>query len=488
MSDQGTINYTDYKNTFFNILNFLASPISMFFAIPIFIFYLGIEKFGIWILINSIIGSLRFIDAGLGSAIIKFVSKYKGKDDILNINKIINNSFLIFSLIITFTLLISLLTLRFDSFILFFNIHADNLQIIRQAMFYSVILLCIKLFENLILSVFKAYERFDYFAFFSVISRVFLILTQIVTVIYLPSLSEVFFYSCYTAFIIVIIELFFLKNVFKNFTFSIKLINLKTIKEIYSFGLWSWALNCVSIFQRHIDKLIVIKLTDPTILGYYSIAFFIFENIHSFLSTSVSWLFPKISRLSEQKINIKNIYYKSQFALTTVGIIVALFIYSFDEFILTLWLDYQTYLNVYLYVKLFLVVNLLYIITISPFYFLNAMGFIKTNTVFQIYGVSLTIIFMFILYPFFGIYGIILARCLNPFIIGSIARNYVNIKCLNNPSNKFYGFQMLIPLLLIILGVVFYEFKIINYTYSTLSTVLFLISYYFIYYKKLKHV
>ena len=73
MNNHETISSLDYKNTFFNILNFLASPIAMFFAIPIFISYLGIEKFGIWILINSIIGSLRFIDAGLGNSIIKFV-------------------------------------------------------------------------------------------------------------------------------------------------------------------------------------------------------------------------------------------------------------------------------------------------------------------------------------------------------------------------------------------------------------------------------
>ncbi len=488
MNDQETINYTDYKNTFFNILNFLASPIAMFFAIPIFIYYLGIEKFGIWILINSIINTIRFVDAGLGNSIIKFVSKYKARNDFLNINRIINNSFLIFFIIIFITLLISLFVLKFDSFILFFNINPGDLSIVRQSIFYAIILLCLKLFENLVLSVFKAYERFDYFAFFSIISRVFLILTQIVAVIYFSSLSKVFFYSCYTAFIIIILELFFLKNVFQNFTFSKKLINIETIREIYSFGLWSWLLSCVSIFQRHIDKFIVIKLADPIILGYYGIAFFIFENIHAFLATSVSWLFPKISRLSEKKINVSNIYYKSQFVLTFVGIILSLFIYFFDEFILTLWIDYQTYSNVYLYVKLFLALNLLYIITIPPFYFLNAMGYVKTNTEFQIYGVSLTLIFMFILYPFYGIYGIILARCLNPFIIGSIARNYVNKKCLNNPVSNFYGFKMLIPLLLIILCIALYEFKINNFILYGASIVLFSFSYYLIYYKKLKNV
>ena len=488
MNDQETINYTDYKNTFFNILNFLASPLTMLFAIPIFISYLGIEKFGIWILINSIISSLRFIDAGLGNSIIKFVSKYRSKNDNLNINKIINNSFLIFSLIIVLTLLVSLLILKFDGFILFFNVDLEHLQIVRQALFYSVILLCIKLFENLILSVFKAYERFDYFALFSIISRVFLIATQIFAVIYFSSLSKVFLYSSYVAFIILILEIFFLKNIFKNVTFSYSLINRRTVQEIYSFGLWSWTMSCVAIFGRHMDKIIVVKLADPIILGYYGIAFFVFENFHSFLATSVSWLFPKISRLSELKIDLKKIYYKCQFFLTLFGIIAALFFYIFDEFILTLWIDHETYLNTHWYIKLFLAVNLLYIITIPPYYFLNAMGFVKTNAQLQMYGVSLNFIFMFIFYQLIGIYGIILARCVNPLIIGSIARYYVNKKCLNNSSKRFYGFQMLIPLLLIILGITLYEFNINNFIIITINIFLILISYYFFYYKKLKNV
>jgi len=76
----------------------------------------------------------------------------------------------------------------------------------------------------------------------------------------------------------------------------------------------------------------------------------------------------------------------------------------------------------------------------------------------------------------------------NPLIIGSIARYYVNKKCLNNSSKRFYGFQMLIPLLLIILGITLYEFNINNFIIITINIFLILISYYFFYYKKLKNV
>lgn len=485
MSDYETINISDYKNTFFNILNFIVHPMAMLIAIPIFIFYLGIEIFGIWILINSIISHLRFFDPGLGNSIIKFVSKYRSKNDILNINKIINNIFFIFLLIVLILLFISFIIFKFDGFILFFNIHSNYVLMVREALFYSVILLCIKLLESLLLSVYKAYERFDYFAIFSIISRLFLIGTQIFAVIYFSSLAKVFLYSCYSASIVLIFEFFLLKKIFKNITFSYTLINKQTFQEIFSFGFWSWIYSCLSIFSNQIDKIIVVKLTNPIILGYYSIAFFVFNNLHALLSSSVSWLFPKISRLSELKVDIKKIYYKCQFILTLVGTVGILFIYAFDELILTLWIDHEVYINTHQYIKLFLLSNLLLIITIPPYYFLNATGFVKINTMLKIFGVSLTIVSMFIFNILIGIYGIIIARSLAPLIIGSISRNYVNSKCFNQ-SNMFYGFQMLIPLLLIICCVLFYEFNITHFGLVTINLFLILISFYYFYFKKMK--
>ena len=84
-----------------------------------------------------------------------------------------------------------------------------------------------------------------------------------------------------------------------------------------------------------------------------------------------------------------------------------------------------------------------------------------------------------------GIYGIILARSLAPLIIGSISRNYVNSKCFNQP-NMLHGFQVLIPLLLIISCALFYEFNITHFGLITINFFLILISFYYFYFKKVK--
>ena len=485
MNNHGTINISDYKNSLYNVLNFLANPLSMFFAIPIFISYLGIEMFGIWILINSIISSLRFFDSGIGNSIIKFVSKYRSNDDVLNINKIINNCFFIFSLIIIIVLLISFILINNDAVIRFFNIANNQIHLVREALFYSLILGSIKLFENLVLSILKGYERFDYFAILSVSSRVILIITQIITAIYYASLDKIFLYSCYSSSIFLLLEFVFIKVIIKEIYFSHYLINKKTIKEIYSFGLWSWFYSILSIISIQFDKLIIIKLTNPTILGYYGIAFFIYNNLHSFLSSSVNWLFPKISKLIELKTNVEVIYHKCQLILTLVGISGILLFYVFNESILTYWIDSETYLNTYNYIKLFLIINILNIITIAPYYFLNAGGYVKINTMLKLLGVLLTLFSMILFYYLFDVIGIILARAISPLIIGSISRNYVSSR-LFHQYNIYSGFIMLIPILLIISIITIYELNVMNSSLLIVNIALIIISYYYVYYKKIK--
>ena len=485
MHDQESINYTDYKNTFFNILNFIVHPISMLISMPIFIFYLGIEIFGIWILINSIISHFRVFDPGLSNTLVKFVSKYRAKNDIININKIINNILFIFLLVISIILFSSFVIFKFNGFVHFFNINSNFILMVRDALFYSVILFCIKLLEGFLLSIYKAYERFDYFAIFSIISRLSLIGIQIFAVIYYKSLVEVFLFSCYAALTVFIFELFLFKKLFKNIYFSFFLINNKTFKEIFHFGFWTWIYSCLSIFSQQIDKIIVVKLTNTTVLGYYSIAYFIFNNLHAFLSTSISWIFPKISRLKELKMNIKNIYYKSQMILTIVGTSIILFLYFFNELILTLWIDREVYLNTHEYIELFLISNLLLLITIAPYYYLNATGYVKINTVLKLIGVILTIVSMFIFNSFIGIYGIIIARAVSPLVMGIISRNYVESKCFNQPT-LINGFQMLIPLLFVLSCIFLYEYSLVSLNLTILNFFLIFFSFYLFFFRKIK--
>ena len=76
----------------------LVTP-SAFFLFPFVVGRLGKEAYGIYAIVMTITGYFGLFDMGVASALTKYVAEYKGKNDELMINKIINVSFFFYLII-----------------------------------------------------------------------------------------------------------------------------------------------------------------------------------------------------------------------------------------------------------------------------------------------------------------------------------------------------------------------------------------------------
>lgn len=74
----------------------LAAVIS-FAMVPLTLNYLGAERFGLWMAINSIVAMLGFSDLGIGSGLMNAVATAQGRDDINGVKKKIAAGFLLLS-------------------------------------------------------------------------------------------------------------------------------------------------------------------------------------------------------------------------------------------------------------------------------------------------------------------------------------------------------------------------------------------------------
>src|SRR5713101_3019503 len=64
-------------NALYSVVDSLALPILMFFATPFLVSRLGLEKYGAWIIVNALVGTLGVANIGLGDATVKVVSRYR---------------------------------------------------------------------------------------------------------------------------------------------------------------------------------------------------------------------------------------------------------------------------------------------------------------------------------------------------------------------------------------------------------------------------
>src|SRR5271165_5861005 len=94
-------------NAFYSIAEYIAQPLSMIVAAPFLVHKLGLQQYGIWMLVSAILGSMGILSTGFGDATVKYVSAYRGQNNLVGVERTIRatltiNAFLggLFSLLI----------------------------------------------------------------------------------------------------------------------------------------------------------------------------------------------------------------------------------------------------------------------------------------------------------------------------------------------------------------------------------------------------
>src|SRR5215471_3060686 len=69
------------QNAFFSLLDYLSQPALMLIAAPVLLRHLGIEQYGAWMFVNTVIAVMCGLGGGFGEAATRYVSLYRGRSD-----------------------------------------------------------------------------------------------------------------------------------------------------------------------------------------------------------------------------------------------------------------------------------------------------------------------------------------------------------------------------------------------------------------------
>lgn len=388
----------------------------MLLATPFFITKLGVEQMGIWMLINSVIGSLNLLNGGFGDASIKFISKYNALNEPENVKRIVNTIFSFFILLTIAFVVLAFGVLISEDYFQFFSAGLNDRNFIFKSLYVVVFLFSFKLIEQILLSFFKGYERYDIASKFSIFSKTTILLANVALAAAGYSLLEIFMSSAIISLIMVAIELYWLKKHCPFLSFH-KNPDKSTLKEIAGFSIWAWLQTLAGVLFSQADKFVVAACAGLSVLTYYSIGFMVANQIHALFAAASSWLFPVVSKKIEQKSNLFKPYYKTQFFMILGGLILIAALYGIKGPLFETWLGSETYTQSILLIKGFLLFEILIIPFIVPFYFFNASGYIKTNTLYMLASNILMLLFMYIGYVLFGLYGLIGGRIVGTMIV-----------------------------------------------------------------------
>jgi len=106
-----------------------SSMLMTIVSVPLTLNYLGVERFGLWMTVTSVVSMLSFADFGIGNGLVTVVAEASGRDDQAAIRRFVSSAFAILSFIAAgLVLLFFLVAYPTVNWTRVFNVHSSSAQ------------------------------------------------------------------------------------------------------------------------------------------------------------------------------------------------------------------------------------------------------------------------------------------------------------------------------------------------------------------------
>src|SRR5262249_25861655 len=277
----------------YSIAEYTAQPISMVVAAPYLVHKLGLDQYGIWMLVSTVLGSVGILSTGFGDATIKYVSTYRGQNNSDGITRTIRATLTInaglgglFGAVVWVAAPFSVEHL--------FRIEPAFQAASIQALRIASIILLVRSVESVFVSTLRAFERYGP----PVKLNVFLRLVVVISAVTLAALGRgvvaIMYATLFWSALIVILQalaarqVFALLNPFPTF-------GSEALAEVFSFGCFSWVQALAAVAFTYGDRLLVAAMLGTAPVAIYVLCVQVTQPIHGLTAAAFNFIFPHIS-------------------------------------------------------------------------------------------------------------------------------------------------------------------------------------------------
>ncbi|HWR26484.1 MAG TPA: oligosaccharide flippase family protein, partial [candidate division Zixibacteria bacterium] len=370
-------------------------------ALPIYLHFLGYEKYGVWLVLATIMSFSKLGDLGIGSAVAKYVAENHAKDDIKAVERYVTTA--IYTLGIS-GLFVFLVILIFRSQIISaFNLDNDNFYEALRLLPYVGLLTLYVFIVKIVETTLSGLNRMDLTSYYRLASRI-VSLSASALLLYrgygVKSLLFAFFLSE------VISHLFFLYAIQRLTSISFlrtENIDRDSLRHLLRFS--SGLLGGMSIGMLFVplNKLIISRYIGVGAIPIYDIAYNVAMNIRGLAASGLGALVPEVSRLSvltkTDTERILHIYRRSIKILLLIGVPSFLMVFILATPLLQVWLQEKFDSLLTIILRIMLLGAFLDLFSVPAFYTLMGLGLTDKLFYYNVVKslVNLTVIFLIIL-------------------------------------------------------------------------------------------
>ncbi len=412
-------------NALSNVLAFSWSIVIAFAITPFILSALGDDQYGVYTLLLSVIGILSFLDLGLASASVRYISEAYTRGDTRQVNKVISTNLIIF--LGLGVVLFVVVMLGADSIITLLKIPEELRDVSKIGLLLAVGSLLFNLANGVLSAVPRALQKYHLNTIVVLINAMALTAVLVFILWLHPSLLAILLVNAATSLTLLIGYIILLKRLLPDFTFVLAW-DKRLVKKIMNFAGFTFIATIAGNMLFQFDKFLISAFLGSTVVTFYAIPVTIAMKIHALIATLNNVLFPLSTELfTQQRLDaLRELYIRaSKFTYTFIlAMVIPLIVYA--EPFIGYWLG-DAYIIESAYIMQVLVVCYgLYALTAIPFYFFAGFDKPKTNAAVIATIVISNIALTATLIPIFNIegaaYGLLIAQWPVPIYIYMIER------------------------------------------------------------------
>ena len=435
------------RNAAYSSADYLLLPILWLISTPIFVSRLGTDQFGIWMLVNTLMGVSGIMAFGLTDATVKYVSKYRSIGDEARVVRVVRSTLTMYGVLGVFTALI----VFFIAPLLVnhvFKVEEQNIALATRALQIGGIGIAARFFDSVFQSAIYGYERYDLAARVTMVTNALSIGMNLVLVLAGYGLTAILVNTFGWIVVGGICKAWITKiKVIKSLVIK-PVLDRVILKEIFSFGVYSWIQGISGILLGQVDRLLVASLLGTTALSYYAICLQLAQQVHSLLARTTAFIFPLVSAIKEAGSidSLRSLYFKGLNFTTVAGIAIGFPLFMGAHGVLSLWMG-QSFADEASSVLRVLVFSMCIKATsIVPYYYLNGTGFVRLNAVFTLVSGTAVALASFLFIPSLGTIGAAWARIANT-PTGIIGRTILHYKVFSD-RRWYAGIFIFLPVII----------------------------------------
>ncbi len=285
------------RNISYNVADYISQPALMLVAAPLLLRALGVQQYGTWMLVNSIAAAASGLGGGFGDGATKYVSMYRGRGDN---NGALRSTMAALVLNCSFGLPSAIVMAVMAPWLIghVFAVAADLQHASIVALRISAVLLVARFAEAVFTSAVRGCQHYRPIVIISVLARSSVTLSALGLALKGYGLIAILGTTLGIGLVSLVGQAWLAFSVLQANEVWWRTNAVAGIREVFSFGAFTWLKATLGVLTGYADRLLVAGLLGTGSLAYYALCNQLTQPIPALMAAAFNFVFPNFSALT----------------------------------------------------------------------------------------------------------------------------------------------------------------------------------------------